>query len=200
MLTQFTLELIPVFRALLQIEIELRNTSSFLGLYSRSRSRSISGTHPRFYGSTRDWDWDRTTEHILIFRALLEIEIKIEIAPVHGRGMLCTSLTTQKKSHRKGTINIQTDKQTDKQTYFVTTRPTPPRGPSWWQKKFKTKGFFFFSFLRSNTFFKKIYWTWRSLKIWSLATVLNSDSCNISVLPWWMYCRWDSCISSSLYH
>ena len=64
MLTRFTLEHIPVFRALLkiQIEIELRNTSSFLGLYSRlrSRSRSNSKTHPRF-------------------RALLEIKIEIEI-------------------------------------------------------------------------------------------------------------------------
>ena len=38
----------------------LRNTSPFLGLYSRSRSRLNSGTHP-------------------LFRALLEIEIEIEI-------------------------------------------------------------------------------------------------------------------------
>ena len=39
---------ILVFRALLdiEIEIELKNTSSFLGLYSRSRSNSE--THPRF--------------------------------------------------------------------------------------------------------------------------------------------------------
>ena len=67
MLTLFTPEHIPVFRALLEIkieiEMELRNTSSllglysrsnsgthpcFLGLYSRSRLRSNSGTHPRF--------------------------------------------------------------------------------------------------------------------------------------------------------
>ena len=42
------LEQILVFRATLEIEIEieLRNTSSFLGLYSRSRSNSR--THPRF--------------------------------------------------------------------------------------------------------------------------------------------------------
>ena len=36
---------------------------------------------PRFQGSTRDWDqdWDRdwTPEHILVFRALLEIEIEL---------------------------------------------------------------------------------------------------------------------------
>ena len=44
MLTLFTPEHIPVFRALLEIKIELRNTSLFLGLYSRSRSRSNSGT------------------------------------------------------------------------------------------------------------------------------------------------------------
>ena len=98
----------------------LRNTSPFLGLYSRSRTNS--GTHPRFQGSTRDWDWDwdwdwtpehtlvlglysrsrlRSNsgthpcfwgstqnrdqdrdcilEHILVFRALLEIAIEIEI-------------------------------------------------------------------------------------------------------------------------
>ena len=52
MLTRFTPEHIPVFRALLEIGIEigieLRNTSSFLGLYSRSRSRSNFGTP---YGS-----------------------------------------------------------------------------------------------------------------------------------------------------
>ena len=32
----------------IEIEIELRNTSLFLGFYSRSRLRSNSGTHPRF--------------------------------------------------------------------------------------------------------------------------------------------------------
>ena len=54
MLTLFTPEHIPVFRALLKIviEIELRNTSSFLGLYSRlrltSRSRLNSRTYPCF--------------------------------------------------------------------------------------------------------------------------------------------------------
>ena len=61
----------------------LWNTSPFLGLYSRlrSRSRSNCGTHPCFWGSTqdRDQDWDQTPEHILVFRALLEIEIEIEI-------------------------------------------------------------------------------------------------------------------------
>ena len=75
-----------------------------------------SGTHPRFYGSTqdRDRDQDRTPEHILVFRAILEIEIEIEIeiAPVHGRGTLCTSPTTQKK-HEKGTSDKQTDRQTN---------------------------------------------------------------------------------------
>ena len=48
MLTRFTPEHIPVFRALLEIKIVLRNTSFFVGLYSRSRSRSNSGTHPHF--------------------------------------------------------------------------------------------------------------------------------------------------------
>ena len=50
MLTRFTPEHMPVFRALLVIEIELRNTSSFLRLYLRLRlrSRSNSGTHPCF--------------------------------------------------------------------------------------------------------------------------------------------------------
>ena len=59
----------------------LRSTSPFLGLYSRSRSRlrSNSGTHPRFQGSTQDRDRDQTPEHILVFRALLKIEIVIEI-------------------------------------------------------------------------------------------------------------------------
>ena len=75
----------PRFKALLEIEIKIehRNTSSDLGLYSRSRSRSNSGTHSRFYGSTQDWDWDWdrdwTPEHILVFRALLGIKIKIKI-------------------------------------------------------------------------------------------------------------------------
>ena len=83
MLTRFTPEDIPIFRALLQIEIEieLRKTSSFLGPYSRSGSNS--GKHPRFWGSTRDRDqdqvWDWTPEHILVLRALLEIKIEIEI-------------------------------------------------------------------------------------------------------------------------
>ena len=109
-----TPEHILVFRALLEIEIEieLRNTSLFLGIYlrSRSRSRSNSGTHPRFQGSTRDKDQDRdqTPEHILVFRALLEIEI--EIAPVHGRGTLCTSPTTQKNYMKRG---HQTNRQTN---------------------------------------------------------------------------------------
>ena len=121
MLTRFTPEPIPVFRALLKIkiDIELRNTSSFLGLYSRLRSRLISrsnsGTHPRFKGSTRDQDQDQdwTPEHILVFRALLEIEI--EIAPVHGRGTLCTSPTTQK-------IAWEGDQQTNTQTHRHTHR------------------------------------------------------------------------------
>ena len=50
LLTPFTPEYIPIFRALLEIEIQIkiqfRNTSSFLGLYSRSRLNS--GTHPHF--------------------------------------------------------------------------------------------------------------------------------------------------------
>ena len=79
-----------------------------------------SGTHPR---STRDRyrDRDRTPEHILIFRALLQIEIKI--APVHGQGTLCTSLTTQKNHMGRG----------QQQMDIATTRPTRPRGPSWWK-------------------------------------------------------------------
>ena len=105
-------EHILVFRALLEIEIEieieLRNTSSFLGLYSRSRwrSRLNSGTHTCFQGSTQDRDQDRdqTPEHILVFRALLEIEIEIEITPVHG--------------HEKGT----SDKQRNKDRNLHTSR------------------------------------------------------------------------------
>ena len=88
----------PRFRALLKIEIQLQNTSSFLGLYSRLRS----GTHPFFQGCTRDQDRDRTPEHILVFRALLKIEIEIEIEPVHGRGTLCTSPTMQKNCMGRG--------------------------------------------------------------------------------------------------
>ena len=116
MLTWFTPEHIPVFRALLEIEFELWNTALYLGLYSRLRSNS--GTHPRFEGCTQDWDW--TSEHILVFRALFEIKIE----PVHGRGTLLTSPTTQKNCG-KGTSDIQMD--------IATTRPTRPRGPSWWQ-------------------------------------------------------------------
>ena len=118
-----TPEHILVFRALIEIEIELQNTSSFLGLYSRSRSRSNSGTHPRFQGSTRDRD--KTPEHILVFRALLEIEIKIKIAPVHGRGTLCTSPTMQKNRMGRGQANKQ-----HQHTDIATARPTRPRGPS----------------------------------------------------------------------
>ena len=48
------------------------------GLGPRKNADSVhSGTHPRFKGSTRDWDRNQTPEHILVFRALLEIKIEL---------------------------------------------------------------------------------------------------------------------------
>ena len=61
----------------LSIHTEKRTRSTLRwGLGPRKNADSVhSGTHPRFQGSTGDRD--RAPEHILVFRALLKIEIKI---------------------------------------------------------------------------------------------------------------------------
>ena len=116
---------------LLEIKIEIWNTSSFLGLCSRTRSRLNSGTHPRFRALLEmeikiEIKLRNTSSFLGLylrsrlrsnsgthprFRALLEIEI--DIAPVHGQGTLCTSPTTQKNYMKRG---HQTNKQTNRQT------------------------------------------------------------------------------------
>ena len=124
----------------------LRNTSPFLGLFSRlwSRSRPNSGTHPCFYGSTRDQDW--TPEHILVFKALLEIEIEIELwntslfLGLYLRSSLRLRLHQSTEKARSAPVRPRKkiawegDKHTDNtKTDFATTRPTRPRGPTWWK-------------------------------------------------------------------
>ena len=52
-----------------------------------------------------------------------------------------------KRGHQR---NKQTNRQTEKQTHIATTRPTRPRGPSWWKPVmtwhfFKNKYYLYFS-------------------------------------------------------
>ena len=178
MMTLFTPEHIPVLRALLEIEIKLRNISSFLGLYSRSRSNS--GTHPRFYGSTqdRDRDRDRTPEHILVFRALLKIEIEIKLRKTSSRSRSHQStdearsapVQPRKKITWKGDI-IQTKIQRNKETHIATPRPTRPRGPSWWKY-----GVSVISTLSRGCVVSRLWHYWfTKLLLWTLWKLMNMN-------------------------
>ena len=76
-----------------------------------------------FKRGVQGWGGASNSEHLPVFRAPCEGEARS--APVHGQGTFRTSPPLQKNRMGRG--------QTDRQTDFATTRPTWPRGPSWWK-------------------------------------------------------------------
>ena len=129
MLTRFTPpEHIPVFRALLKIKIEIEIK------IENADSVHSAGTHPRFWGSTRDRDrdWDQDQKCLLgslrwntsLFLGLYSrLRLRLR-SRSPGRGMIRTSPRTRHAPHQSHEKGTEYEKSHEKGTEYIWVKRT----------------------------------------------------------------------------